>query len=87
MNGLFIVMQVKAPVIVVGCKLDLRDENQLVSLESLTTHIMKHFIEVVTCVECSAATLYQVCWFAASLLLAHAQDFKLCSGVRFHFVS
>ncbi|KAG5063148.1 hypothetical protein JHK85_004331 [Glycine max] len=51
---------VKVPVIVVGCKLDLRDENQLVSLESLTTHIMKHFIEVVTCVECSAATLYQV---------------------------
>ncbi|KAH1261511.1 Mitochondrial Rho GTPase 2 [Glycine max] len=53
-------LEVKVPVIVVGCKLDLRDENQLVSLESLTTHIMKHFIEVVTCVECSAATLYQV---------------------------
>ncbi|KAG4396865.1 hypothetical protein AAZX31_10G025800 [Glycine max] len=53
-------LEVKAPVIVVGCKLDLRDENQLVSLESLTTHIMKQFTEVVTCVECSAATLYQV---------------------------
>ncbi|KAG4995919.1 hypothetical protein JHK84_026972 [Glycine max] len=52
-------LEVKAPVIVVGCKLDLRDENQLVSLESLTTHIMKQFTEVVTCVECSAATLYQ----------------------------
>ncbi|CAJ1969279.1 unnamed protein product [Sphenostylis stenocarpa] len=53
-------LEVKAPVIVVGCKLDLRNENQLVSLESLTTNIMQHFTEIVTCVECSAATLYQV---------------------------
>ncbi|KAK7393539.1 hypothetical protein VNO78_22097 [Psophocarpus tetragonolobus] len=53
-------LEVKAPVIVVGCKLDLRDENQLVSLESLTTHIMQQFTEIVTCIECSAATLYQV---------------------------
>ncbi|KAL5136635.1 Mitochondrial Rho GTPase 2 [Glycine soja] len=60
-------LEVKAPVIVVGCKLDLRDENQLVSLESLTTHIMKQFTEVVTCVECSAATLYQVRCFNAPL--------------------
>ncbi|XP_027934645.1 mitochondrial Rho GTPase 2 [Vigna unguiculata] len=53
-------LEVKAPVIVVGCKLDLRNENQLVSLESLTTNIMQQFTEIVTCVECSAATLYQV---------------------------
>jgi len=70
-------MQAKAPVIVVGCKLDLRKENQLVSLESLTTNIMQQFTEIVTCVECSAATLYQVCCFAASLLLGCAQGFKL----------
>ncbi|XP_020225155.1 mitochondrial Rho GTPase 2 [Cajanus cajan] len=53
-------LEVKAPVIVVGCKLDLRNENQLVSLESLTTPIMQQFTEIVTCIECSAATLYQV---------------------------
>ncbi|XP_052731377.1 mitochondrial Rho GTPase 2 isoform X2 [Vigna angularis] len=53
-------LEVKAPVIVVGCKLDLRNENQLVSLESLTTNIMQQFTEIVTCVECSAVTLYQV---------------------------
>ncbi|KAK7277643.1 hypothetical protein RJT34_22658 [Clitoria ternatea] len=53
-------LKVKAPVILVGCKLDLRDENQLLSLESYTTHIMQRFTEIVTCVECSAATLYQV---------------------------
>ncbi|XP_061358130.1 mitochondrial Rho GTPase 2-like isoform X2 [Gastrolobium bilobum] len=53
-------LEVKAPIIVVGCKLDLRDENQLVSLESLTRHIMQQFPEIVTCIECSAATLYQV---------------------------
>ncbi|KAL2323554.1 hypothetical protein Fmac_027933 [Flemingia macrophylla] len=53
-------LEVKVPVIVVGCKLDLRNENQLVSLERLTTPIMQQFTEIVTCVECSAATLYQV---------------------------
>jgi Ras family protein T1 len=49
-------------VLVVGCKLDLRDESRQVSLESLTTNIMNQFKEVVTCIECSAATLYQVCF-------------------------
>lgn len=53
-------LEVKAPVLVVGCKLDLRDESRQVSLESLTTGIMNQFREVVTCIECSAATLYQV---------------------------
>ncbi|KAK2455554.1 mitochondrial Rho GTPase [Trifolium repens] len=53
-------LEVKVPVLVVGCKLDLRDESRQVSLESLTTNIMNQFKEVVTCIECSAATLYQV---------------------------
>ncbi|XP_004495205.1 mitochondrial Rho GTPase 2-like [Cicer arietinum] len=53
-------LEVKAPVIVVGCKLDLRDVSKEVNLESLTTNIMQQFREVVTCIECSAATLYQV---------------------------
>ncbi|XP_027366747.1 mitochondrial Rho GTPase 2 isoform X2 [Abrus precatorius] len=53
-------LEVQAPVIVVGCKLDLQNEDRLVSLESLTAHIMRRFTEIVTCVECSAATFYQV---------------------------
>ncbi|KAL5068217.1 hypothetical protein RYX36_019104 [Vicia faba] len=53
-------LEVKAPVLVVGCKLDLRNERMQVSLASLTTGIMNQFKEVVTCIECSAATLYQV---------------------------
>jgi Ras family protein T1 len=52
-------------VLVVGCKLDLRDESRQVSLESLTTDIMNQFKEVVTCIECSAATLYQVCFLVS----------------------
>lgn len=62
----------KAPVLVVGCKLDLRDESRQVSLESLTTGIMNQFREVVTCIECSAATLYQVYCFVSFFLLVHA---------------
>ncbi|KAL4395307.1 hypothetical protein HN51_023246 [Arachis hypogaea] len=53
-------LEVKAPVVVVGCKLDLRDDSRLVSLESFTSQIMQQFKEVVTCIECSAATMYQV---------------------------
>ncbi|MED6210466.1 hypothetical protein PIB30_064372 [Stylosanthes scabra] len=53
-------LEVKAPVVVVGCKLDLRDDSRLVSLESFTAQIMQQFKEVVTCIECSAATMYQI---------------------------
>lgn len=66
---MFIMMQVKAPVIVVGCKLDLRDENRIVNLESLTSHLMQQLREIVTCVECSAATLYQVYCVAACIVV------------------
>lgn len=58
--------------IVVGCKLDLRDESELVSLENLTSDIMQQFREVVTCIECSAVTHYQVYCFAFFLLFGHA---------------
>lgn len=61
------IIQVKAPVMVAGCKFDMRDENQTVSLESLTMDIMQKFPEVVTCIECSAAMQYQVCCFHAYL--------------------
>ncbi|CAL0310342.1 unnamed protein product [Lupinus luteus] len=53
-------LEVKAPVIVVGCKLDLRDENHQVSLETQMSHLLQHCKYVATCIECSAYTLYQV---------------------------
>ena len=50
----------KVPVIVVGCKLDLRDEREPMSIEQLMSPIMQEFREIETCIECSAATLIQV---------------------------
>ncbi|XP_042517716.1 mitochondrial Rho GTPase 1-like [Macadamia integrifolia] len=52
-------LEVKVPVIVVGCKLDLRDE-QPVSLEQVMLPIMQQFREIETCIECSALNLIQV---------------------------
>uniref|UniRef100_A0A0D9W0J8 Mitochondrial Rho GTPase n=1 Tax=Leersia perrieri TaxID=77586 RepID=A0A0D9W0J8_9ORYZ len=52
-------LQLKAPVIVVGCKLDLRDEQQ-VSLEQVMAPIMQTFREIETCIECSALRQIQV---------------------------
>jgi Ras family protein T1 len=46
-------------VIVVGCKLDLRDEQQ-VSLEQVMAPIMQTFREIETCIECSALRQIQV---------------------------
>lgn len=54
-------MQVKVPVIVVGCKLDLRSENYQVSLEHVMSPIMQQFREIETCIECSAYKQIQVC--------------------------
>ncbi|XP_022758210.1 mitochondrial Rho GTPase 2-like [Durio zibethinus] len=53
-------LEVKAPVIVVGCKLDLRDERQPMNLEQVMAPIMQKFREIETCIECSSATLIQV---------------------------
>ncbi|XP_007050628.2 PREDICTED: mitochondrial Rho GTPase 2 isoform X1 [Theobroma cacao] len=53
-------LEVKAPVIVVGCKLDLRDERQPMNLEQVMAPIMQQFREIETCIECSSATLIQV---------------------------
>ncbi|KAK4281160.1 hypothetical protein QN277_012685 [Acacia crassicarpa] len=53
-------LEVKAPVVVVGCKLDLQDENQQINLENLMKQLLQQFGDIVTCMECSAATLYQV---------------------------
>ncbi|KAI3499798.1 hypothetical protein L1887_35608 [Cichorium endivia] len=48
------ILEVRVPVIVVGCKLDLRDEQQAVSLEQVMSPIMQQFREIETCIECSA---------------------------------
>ncbi|XVF21782.1 hypothetical protein REPUB_Repub12eG0119800 [Reevesia pubescens] len=53
-------LEVKAPVIVVGCKLDLQDERQPMNLEQVMAPIMQQFREIETCIECSSATLVQV---------------------------
>ncbi|XP_010244210.1 PREDICTED: mitochondrial Rho GTPase 1-like [Nelumbo nucifera] len=53
-------LEVKVPVIVVGCKLDLRDDNQQVSLEQVMSPIMQQFREIETCIECSAVNQIQV---------------------------
>ncbi|KAK2976288.1 hypothetical protein RJ640_019771 [Escallonia rubra] len=53
-------LKVKVPVIVVGCKLDLRDESSQTSLEQEMSPIMQQFREIETCMECSAAKFVQV---------------------------
>ncbi|KAM0947780.1 putative small GTPase, EF-hand domain, EF-hand domain pair, EF hand associated, type-1, MIRO [Dioscorea sansibarensis] len=52
-------LEVRVPVIVVGCKLDLRDEQQ-VSLEQVMSPIMQQYREIETCIECSALRQIQV---------------------------
>ncbi|CAK9168044.1 unnamed protein product [Ilex paraguariensis] len=53
-------LEVKVPVIVVGCKLDLRDEQHPVSLEQVMSPIMQQFREIETCIECSAFKHIQI---------------------------
>ncbi|KAF5769454.1 putative small GTPase, EF-hand domain pair, P-loop containing nucleoside triphosphate hydrolase [Helianthus annuus] len=53
-------LEVKVPVIVAGCKLDLRDEQQAVSLELVMSPIMQQFREIETCIECSAYKHIQI---------------------------
>jgi len=47
------------PVIVVGCKLDLRDDRQP-SLEQVMAPLMHEFREIETCIECSSIKQIQV---------------------------
>uniref|UniRef100_A0A6N2MTV4 Mitochondrial Rho GTPase n=1 Tax=Salix viminalis TaxID=40686 RepID=A0A6N2MTV4_SALVM len=53
-------LELKVPVIVVGCKVDLRDDSQPISLEQIMGPIMQQYREIETCIECSAVTLMQV---------------------------
>lgn len=59
----------KVPVVVVECKLDLRDENQQMSLELVMSPIMQQFREMETCIECSALKRIQCESFPIPLLL------------------
>lgn len=52
-------LQIKVPIIVVGCKLDLRDDCQP-SLEQVMAPLMHEFREIETCIECSAVKQVQV---------------------------
>lgn len=54
-----LVMQIKVPVIVVACKLDLRDDSKS-SLEQVMAPLMQEFREIETCIECSALKQIQV---------------------------
>jgi Ras family protein T1 len=53
-------LEVKVPVIVVGCKLDLRPEHQQMTLEQVMSPIMQQFREIETCIECSAIKHIQI---------------------------
>ncbi|WOH11568.1 hypothetical protein DCAR_0831057 [Daucus carota subsp. sativus] len=53
-------LEINVPVIVVGCKLDLRDEQHSVSLEQVMSPIMQQFREIETCIECSALNHIQI---------------------------
>ncbi|KAM5578423.1 hypothetical protein ABKV19_008637 [Rosa sericea] len=49
-------LEVNVLVILVGCKLDLRDKHDSMSMEQVMTPIMQRYREIETCIECSAAT-------------------------------
>ncbi|EFJ25633.1 MIRO family protein [Selaginella moellendorffii] len=52
-------LEVKVPIIVVGCKLDLRQDKEPM-LEQVMAPIMHDFREIETCIECSALKRIQV---------------------------
>ncbi|XP_051141744.1 mitochondrial Rho GTPase 1-like [Andrographis paniculata] len=51
-------LEIKAPVIVSGCKLDRRKEEYNLSVEMMP--LMQQFREIETCLECSAANMLQI---------------------------
>ncbi|CAM6008327.1 unnamed protein product [Sphagnum balticum] len=52
-------LEIKVPVIVVGCKLDLRDDQQP-TLEQVMAPLMHEFREIETCIECSSIKQIQI---------------------------
>ncbi|GKE18176.1 mitochondrial Rho GTPase 1-like protein [Tanacetum coccineum] len=53
-------LEVNVPVIVAGCKFDLKDEYQVVSMEQVMSPIVQEFREIETCIECSAYKHMQI---------------------------
>ncbi|KAM1343935.1 hypothetical protein PS2_007991 [Malus domestica] len=53
-------LEVRVPVILVGCKLDLRNPQEQMSMEQVMAPIMHRFREIQTCIECSASAQVQV---------------------------
>ncbi|KAL3654240.1 Mitochondrial Rho GTPase 1 [Castilleja foliolosa] len=53
-------LEVRVPVIVVGCMLDKRGDQQPASLEQVMAPIMQQFREIETCIECSALNHIQI---------------------------
>ncbi|KAI5658888.1 hypothetical protein M9H77_27681 [Catharanthus roseus] len=53
-------LEVRVPVIVVGCMLDKRPDENPISLEQVMSPIMQQFREIETCIECSALRNIQV---------------------------
>ncbi|KAL2535385.1 Mitochondrial Rho GTPase 2 [Forsythia ovata] len=51
-------LEIRVPVVIVGCKLDRRDEEY--NLNLVMAPIMRQFREIETCIECSAANLLQI---------------------------
>ncbi|EPS65475.1 hypothetical protein M569_09302, partial [Genlisea aurea] len=51
---------VRVPVIVVGCMLDKRSDQNPIRLEQVMSPIMQQFREIETCIECSALNLIQI---------------------------
>ncbi|KAL8530646.1 hypothetical protein ACS0TY_007620 [Phlomoides rotata] len=51
-------LEIRAPVIVAGCKLDRRDEEYNLNVEMMP--LMQQFREIETCIECSAANMLQI---------------------------
>ncbi|XP_047337722.1 mitochondrial Rho GTPase 1-like [Impatiens glandulifera] len=47
-------LEVNVPVLLVGCKLDLREDEHPLSLEMIMSPIMQQFREIESCLECSA---------------------------------
>ncbi|KAG0586030.1 hypothetical protein KC19_2G058000 [Ceratodon purpureus] len=52
-------LEIEVPIIVVGCKLDLRDDSRS-SLEQVKAPPMEEFREIETCIECSALKQIQI---------------------------
>ncbi|KAG5549225.1 hypothetical protein RHGRI_014549 [Rhododendron griersonianum] len=83
LTAVVITEQVKVPVMVVGCKLDLRDDKHPLNLEQVMSPIMQQFQEIETCIECSAfKQIQEAQTLKPQCLRALKQIFILCDHDR-----